>query len=97
MDEGLCDKRERVCVEGVCGDDLEDLGLVLELVDQVINALDDLAALALGGLSNLEDLEAGLDINTKLSNSQLGQGLLLGLHDVGQRGVAGGVEAVQQR
>lgn len=78
--------REHVYVcSGVCVEkDLEDLSLVLELVDQVINALNDLAALALGGLGNLEDLEAGLDINTEGSNGDLLQGLLLGLHDVGQ-------------
>lgn len=71
---------------------LQNLGLVLELVNQVINALHDLAALSLGRLGDLQGLEARLDIDTEIRNSVLGQGLLLGLHDVGERRVSGGIE-----
>lgn len=72
---------------------LQDLGLVLKLVNQVIDALDELTALTLGRLSDLQSLETGLDVDTQISNGELGKGLLLGLHDVGERCVSGDVKA----
>ena len=72
---------------------LQNLGLVLKLVDQVIDRLDELTALSLGRLGNLQGLETGLDIDAQISGGKLGEGLLLGLHDVGERCVSGDVKA----
>lgn len=71
---------------------LQNLGLVLELVKKFIDALDLTSTGTLGRLLDLQGLDARRDIDAEILGGDLDQRLLLGLHDVGQRSIAGLVE-----
>src|SRR5260221_11395271 len=66
---------------------------VAQLVDQLGHSLDLDATLALGRFLDLERLEPRRDIDTQRIRRQHLDRLLLGLPDVGQRGVARLIEA----
>src|SRR5690349_17928576 len=66
---------------------------VAQLVDQLGNGLHLDAGLALGRLLDLQHLEARRHVDAQRVRRQRLDRLLLGLHDVGQRGVARLVEA----
>src|SRR5215475_5280162 len=65
---------------------------VAQLVDQLGDGLHLDAGLALGRLLDLEHREPGRDVDPELVRRQHLDRLLLGLHDVGQRGIARLVE-----
>eukprot|EP00965_Chrysotila_dentata_P028985 963482-Pleurochrysis_carterae.AAC.4 len=73
--------------------DSYDLCLVLELVDKGFDRVDLDARAALGRLVHMEGGQVAAKRHAQVGERQLVQLLLLGLHDVGQRGVARLVEA----
>src|SRR5215475_2784547 len=66
---------------------------VAQLVDQFGDGLHLDAGLALGRLLDLQHLEPGRHVDAELVGRQHLDRLLLGLHDVGQRGIARLVQA----
>ncbi|SJM32112.1 hypothetical protein BQ8482_240050 [Mesorhizobium delmotii] len=72
---------------------LEHAGFVLQLVDQFGDALDLDARLAAARLLGLDHLQPRLDVGAVVGRALLVERLLLGFHDVGQRGIARLVEA----
>lgn len=71
---------------------LEHTGL-LELADDLLNGVNLDTGLALGRVLNLGVLDVGGEVNAEVLCLDLLNLLLLGLHDVGEGGVAGLVEA----
>ena len=79
--------------EGAADDVVRWPGLGLELVHEGGDVGDLLASLLGGGLLVADDLDLQGGVDAEGRQLDLVEGLLLGLHDAGQRGVAGLVQA----
>lgn len=72
---------------------LQDLGLVLELIEQFINIGNLATTGTFGWFFDFESLKARSDIDAQVLGCELYQWFLFRLHDVGQRSIAGFIQA----